>query len=65
LVQEGEDIFVVQKRMRHKTIVMTMRYAHLSPHNMESSVSIIDSKWDDKSETTGKTSTAVKNGLKL
>ena len=28
---EGVDIFTVSKLMGHKSLAMTMRYAHLSP----------------------------------
>ena len=31
LVMQGENIVTVKELMRHKTIGMTMRYAHLSP----------------------------------
>lgn len=34
LVQAGVEIAVVQKWLGHKTIQMTLRYAHLSPRNL-------------------------------
>ena len=34
MVQNGVDLYVVQKILGHKTITMTMRYAHLAPGNL-------------------------------
>jgi site-specific recombinase XerD len=36
LVQDGVDIYVVQKLMRHKSITMTERYAHLNQETIAS-----------------------------
>lgn len=38
LVQGGEDLYTVQKLMRHGSIQMTERYAHLSPENLQSAM---------------------------
>lgn len=35
LVQRGVPLHLVKEWMRHKTIQMTMRYAHLAPHNFK------------------------------
>ena len=38
LACNGEDIYRIQRLMRHKTITMTMRYAHLIPDATRSAV---------------------------
>jgi integrase len=38
LVMAGNDIFTVNRLMRHKTIQMTMRYAHLSSEHLQEAV---------------------------
>jgi integrase len=38
MVMAGVDLATVQEIMRHKTIAMTLRYAHLSPANKKSAV---------------------------
>jgi len=38
LVQNGVDLYTVQKLMGHSTISMTERYAHLAPDNLKSAV---------------------------
>ena len=42
LVMKGVDIRRVQKFMGHKTITMTLRYAHLAPKELESCVDALD-----------------------
>ena len=46
LVQRGVNLYEVQRLLGHKTIAMTMRYAHLSPQNLQDSVKVLD-KHDD------------------
>ena len=41
LVMAGVDIKTVQELMRHKSIEMTMRYAHLSPDHKKKAVDIL------------------------
>jgi integrase len=41
LVQKGADIYAVQTLMRHRSIKMTQRYAHLSPRVMRDKLQII------------------------
>jgi integrase len=43
LVMAGVDLYTVQKLMRHKTIQMTMRYAHLAPAHLSDAVAKIES----------------------
>ena len=42
LVQNGVDIYKVKELLGHKTIAMTMRYAHHCPDSLRSSVEILD-----------------------
>lgn len=42
LVMQGVDIRRVQKFMGHKTITITLRYAHLAPKELESCVDALD-----------------------
>ena len=42
LVQNGVDIYKVKALLGHKTITMTMRYAHHYPESLRSSVTVLD-----------------------
>jgi integrase len=42
LVMEGIDIMTVKELMRHKTLDMTLRYAHLAPNHKIRAVNILD-----------------------
>jgi len=42
LVQRGVSLPVVQKWLGHKTITMTMRYAHLAPENLMAAVHVLE-----------------------
>lgn len=42
LVQNGIDLYRVQRLLGHKTGEMTRRYAHLAPDNLKDSVAILD-----------------------
>jgi len=44
LVSAGVDIRTVQELAGHKTIAMTMRYAHLAPANKRRAVSLLDAE---------------------
>lgn len=48
LVQKGVDITTISKLAGHKTITVTMRYAHLSPNNLSSAIRILEGKEDAK-----------------
>lgn len=43
LVQAGVDLYKVKELLGHKTITMTMRYAHHYPESLRSSVEVLDS----------------------
>jgi integrase len=42
LVQSGVDLSRVRDLLRHKSVLMTERYAHLAPHNVRSAVEALD-----------------------
>lgn len=42
LIMEGVDLMTVKELLGHKTIEMTLRYAHLAPDHKMRAVSILD-----------------------
>ena len=42
LVQAGVDLYKVQKLLRHKTPIMTQRYAHHYPESLRDGVEVLD-----------------------
>ena len=44
LSQGDVNIYKVQRLLGHRTIAMTMRYAHLSPQNLQDSVAVLDNQ---------------------
>ena len=42
LVQNGVDLYKVKELLGHKTLTMTMRYAHHYPESLRSSVTVLD-----------------------
>ncbi len=42
LVQAGVDLYKVQKLMRHKSPIMTQRYAHHYPESLRGAVEVLD-----------------------
>ncbi len=42
LVQNGVDLYKVKELLGHKTIAMTMRYAHHCPESLRSSIAVLD-----------------------
>jgi len=42
LVQNGVDLYTVQKLMGHSTIAMTEKYAHLAPDNLKAAVRVLE-----------------------
>jgi integrase len=49
LVMAGVDIRTVQELMGHKTIAMTLRYAHLSPDHKRKAMEALESRFSAKS----------------
>ncbi len=44
LAQQGVSIITIKELMGHKSIQVTMRYAHLAPSNMHEAVKVLDRK---------------------
>jgi integrase len=44
LAQAGVSLTTIKELMGHKTIQVTMRYAHLAPSNMHDAVKVLDRK---------------------
>ena len=42
LVMQGVDLYTVSKLMRHGSIVMTERYAHLAPDYLQKGIDMLD-----------------------
>jgi len=42
LIQNGVDLYKVKELLGHKTITMTMRYAHHYPESLRSSIEVLD-----------------------
>jgi integrase len=49
LVMAGVDLRTVQELMGHKSIAMTMRYAHLSPDHKRAAIEALESRFPGKS----------------
>jgi site-specific recombinase XerD len=58
LVMVGVDIRTVQELMGHKTIAMTVRYAHLAPKHTLAAVERLDAQTGEPTDTTTDTSTS-------
>jgi len=52
LVMAGVDLRTVQELMGHKTIAMTLRYAHLSPDHKRAAMETLESRFSAKSPAT-------------
>jgi site-specific recombinase XerD len=61
LVQAGVDLYKVQKLMRHKSSIMTQRYAHHYPESLRDGVETLDriSTFLAQSKKIGATADAV------
>jgi integrase len=44
LVMEDVSLYTVSKVLRHSTVKMTEKYAHLNPQNLKDAVRVLDSK---------------------
>lgn len=59
LVMAGVDIRTVQELMGHKTIAMTVRYAHLAPKHTLAAVERLDAPTEQPTDTTTDTAGLV------
>jgi len=48
LVQRNVNLKTVQQLMGHKTIEITMRYAHLAPANLQQAIALLEPAVDDR-----------------
>ncbi|MBN2320263.1 MAG: tyrosine-type recombinase/integrase [Acidobacteria bacterium] len=55
LVMSGVDLATVQEIMRHKTITMTLRYAHLAPEHKQAAVDALQNTLNGTVENNVKT----------
>ncbi len=62
LVQRGVDLYVVKELLGHKSIKMTMRYAHHYPESLRHGVDILDRLNDDPATICYKSATVAKKG---
>jgi integrase len=53
LVMKGANLYDVQKLLGHKTIEMTMRYAHLSPDHLKKALNLLVPANQDAARKTG------------
>jgi len=51
LVQSGVDLYVVKELLGHKTITMTMRYAHHYPESLRHGVEVLEYIWTQNGHT--------------
>ncbi len=49
LVMAGIDLTTIQELLGHKTLTMTLRYAHLAPSHKVRAVDILDNTLNEKS----------------
>jgi integrase len=52
LVMKGVDIMTVKELLGHKTLAMTLRYAHLAPSHKIRAVDVLDDTYNDKTNYT-------------
>jgi hypothetical protein len=49
----GVDLLTIKELMRHKTMTMTLRYAHLSPDHTRSAIDKLDFRISKKKQQIG------------
>jgi len=64
LAQQGVDILRIKELMGHKSINMTMRYAHLNTENLRAAISKLDGCHNTATMKTPKVAATGTNGLK-
>ncbi|MGB8065201.1 MAG: site-specific integrase [Candidatus Sulfotelmatobacter sp.] len=63
LVMGGVDLRTVAELMGHKTIQMTMRYAHLAPAHKQAAVECLTNAWHSEKPTDTRTDTSAQGQL--
>lgn len=53
LIEQGQDLYTVQKLLGHKTNVMTQRYAHLSENKLRYAAKVLSNALKPKKEKVG------------
>jgi site-specific recombinase XerD len=61
LVMKGENLRTVQELMGHKTIAMTVRYAHLTPDHTLAAVRRLDTPTEQPIDTTTDTGSSIQS----
>lgn len=52
MIENGADLYTVQKLLGHKTNVMTQRYAHLSENRLSEAAKALGAAWQEKKDET-------------
>lgn len=52
MIENGADLYTVQKLLGHKTNVMTQRYAHLSENRLREAAKALGAAWQEKKDET-------------
>jgi integrase len=63
LIMAGLDITTVKELLGHKTLTMTLRYAHLAPSHKVKAVDLLDSKMNGKKPTIQKLYNQASGGV--
>jgi len=63
LVMAGVDLTTVKELLGHKTIAMTMRYAHLAPSHKVKAVNILDETLKGKPKHTPDSMSTIQSGV--
>jgi integrase len=59
LIEQGQDLYTVQKLLGHKTNVMTQRYAHLSENKLKDAAALLGATLSRKNATQEQTEQVV------
>ena len=54
MIEQGADLYTVQKLLGHKTNVMTQRYAHLSENRLREAAAALGASWKKDTQQAGK-----------
>ena len=54
MIEQGADLYTVQKLLGHKTNTMTQRYAHLSENRLREAAAALGASWQKDTQEAGK-----------